>query len=204
MSEVTDPNDTPYIGRSAFGVKIDDSPELRAGVEEARILRPLEFEEKLEAVHRLACGAMANAYERSIRGETEEVRRRAAKIVFQEHSLSDALRQREGCCRYQGAWFFILGYEAQLGDHHLLQAAPVRPRMNTVFNLVSSGERSQVVNIFTSTLEDKALDYSKINPDVYSMAFESKPGYDFFSYHRTGDGRIVMVINPGEHGAVPV
>jgi len=115
--------------------------------------------------------------------------------------LSFALKQKSGCCRYQGALFFVLSYEARLGDHHYLHAARVSPGMNTVFNEVVNGEKRGIVSIFRDSLEDKSLDYSIQNPAVYRSAFKTLPGYTFYSYHRTPDGYI-MAANPDCHGNV--
>lgn len=188
----------PYIGANAFTVLIDDSPELRELTEKARALRELPFIEKLIASMELALGAMSNAYEAMVAAPDEEERERGKGLVLQKHPLSVALKQKSGCCRYQGALFFILSYEAQLGDHHFLHAARVLPGMNTVFNEVVNDGKSLIVSIFKESLEDKSLDYSMQNPAVYRSAFKTLPGYTFYSYHRTPSG-FALVANPDRH-----
>ena len=42
--------------------------------------------------------------------EAQRQHQRFYDIVFQHHPLSYALEQKAGCCRYQGALFFVLGY----------------------------------------------------------------------------------------------
>jgi len=192
---------SPYIGASAFTVLIDDSPELRELTEKARELRELPFEQKLAAVKGLALGAMSNAYESMVADPDESVRECNKGIVFLKHPLSVALKQKSGCCRYQGALFFVLAFEAQLGDRHYLHAARVFPGMNTVFNEVVNGDKKQIVSIFKESLDDKSLDYSMENPSVYRSAFKTLPGYTFHSYHRTPSG-YVLVSNPDEHADV--
>ena len=212
-----------YIGIEPFTVLIDDSPKLRQLAERARKLKALPFQEKLEAVKRLALDSMVNAYEQMIvlgrkadglEGVTtigsdglvdnseyrtsQEQAERFRNIVFQGHPLSYALEQEAGCCRYQGALFCVLGYEAELGDQHFIQAAPVNRRANTVFNEVVEIGKHHKVSIFTDSLKDKSLDYSRQNPGILDQAFERMPGYNFFSYHRTPSG-LVIVENPNQH-----
>src|SRR3989344_4446391 len=55
-----------YIGIEPFTVLIDDSPKLRQLAEKARELKALPFQEKLEAVKRLALDSMVNAYKQMI------------------------------------------------------------------------------------------------------------------------------------------
>jgi hypothetical protein len=212
-----------YIGIEPFTVLVDDSAKLRKLAERARELKGLPFQEKLDAVKRLALDSMINAYEQMIvwgrkadglegvtdidsDGKVDNSEYRIAQeqqaifrnIVFQDHPLSYALEQKAGCCRYQGALFFVLGYEAELGDQHFVQAAPVNRGVNTVFNEVVQDGKRQKVSIFTDSLENKTLDYSRQNPRILEQAFERMPGYDFFSYHRTQSG-LVMIANPSQH-----
>jgi hypothetical protein len=212
-----------YAGIEPFTVLVDNSSRLRQLVERARELKGLSFGEKLESVKTLALDSMVNAYEQMIiwgrkadglEGVTtigadggadnseyrtaREQQTRFRNIVFQEHPLSHALEQEAGCCRYQGALFFILGYEAELGDQHFVQAAPVNSKANTVFNEVVQDGRHHKVSVFTDSLKDKSLDYSRQNPGILDQAFETMPGYNFFSYHRIPSG-LIMVENPSQH-----
>lgn len=212
-----------YIGIEPFTVKVDDSAQLRDLTARARGFRDLPFEEKLREVKRLANDAMVNASEQMVvwgRKENElklitslptqreqharelrEVSALHAKyqgIVMTSHPLSHALEQQAGCCRYQGALFFVLGYEAGLGDRHFIQAVPVNERVNSVFNQVYDGETMHTVSIFLESLVDKGLDYSRPNPKVFEQAFRNLQGYNFYSYHRGSNG-LVLVENPDKH-----
>ena len=205
-----------YIGIEPFTVLVDDSSKLRQLAEKARGLRGLPFKEKLEGAKRLALDAMVNAYEQMIVWERKadeseeypvigsdtavdnskaekarEQHKRFRDIVFQGHPLSYALEQGAGCCRYQGALFFVLGYEADLGDQHFVQAAPVNPPFNTVFNEIVHNGQHHKISIFTESLKDKSLDYSRQNPLIFQQAFETFPGFNFYSYHRTPSGLLI-------------
>ncbi len=197
-----------YLEIEPFTVLVDDSLFLETLVRLARTARSLPFAEKLHAVKDLTLGAMVNAYEEMIVwGEAARETKNAnlyneaelyRNLVFQKHPLSTALAQHAGCCRYQGALFFVLGYEADLGDHHFIHSAPINARANTVFNEVVNGDVSHKVSIFTESLRDKSLDYSKQNPKIFEQAFTSRPGYNFYSYHRTPAG-LVLVENRDQH-----
>ncbi|HLD00534.1 MAG TPA: hypothetical protein VJC39_02215 [Candidatus Nanoarchaeia archaeon] len=202
-----------YIGIRPFTVLVDDSTSLKQLAQEAKKLRYLPFPLKLEEVKKLTLGAMVNAYEQmlvwgkkmeSMVQLTEAFKnpeefemadhqhQKYKDIVFQGHSLSYALEQQSGCCRYQGALFFVLGYEADLGDSHLIQAAPVRAGVNTVFNEVVSGGQSHKVSIFTDSLQNPSLNYLRHNPRIFEQALEIRPMWDFYSYHHTSDGLVII------------
>ena len=185
------------IGKTAFTVEIDESPELEQLINEARKLRLLPFEEKLTAVKKLCVDAMENAYE-GISDPDQTKSANCRNIVYSKHPLSKALKEKQGCCRYQGALFFILAFEADLGDAHFLQAAPVKHGMNTVFNELVHNEKRQIISIFNESLKDKSMDYSSVNPNVYQQAYMHLLGHTFYSYRRTDDG-LVMVANLNEH-----
>ena len=201
-----------YLEIEPFTVLVDDSPQLQTLVQQAQAARSLPLREKLRAVKDLTLGAMVNAYEQMIvlgeaarkattadaYNEAKQKREEHQNLVFQKHPLSHALQQNAGCCRYQGALFFVLGYEADLGDHHFIHAAPINTRANTVFNEVVERDTSHKVSIFTESLQDKALDYSRQNPKIFEQAFTSRPGYNFYSYHRTPAG-LVLVENLDRH-----
>ncbi len=212
-----------YIGIKPFTVVVDDSPQLRELTSKAKELKYLPFSEKLADVKGLALDAMMNAYEQMIvwerkvselegmtiidgNGNVDNTEYKTASeqhekfkdIVFQGHPLSYALEQKAGCCRYQGALFFVLAYEANLGDQHFLQASPVNSRVNTVFNEVIHNGEHHKISIFTESLEDKSLDYSRENPKIFEQVFKQIPGYNFYSYYRRPSG-LVMVENPNQH-----
>lgn len=188
-----------YIGISPFTVEIDDSTELRSLAQKAGELRSLPFSEKLEAVKVLAINAMSNAYEGMLTDPDPRERVRYRDIVLKTHPLSVALEQNAGCCRYQGALFFVLGYEADLGARHFLQTAPVNPSLNTVFNQVIEDEKAYTISVFTESLKDKSLDYSRQNPRVFDQAVKHLFGVDFYSYHRNKDGKLILVSNSSTH-----
>ncbi len=201
-----------YLEIEPFTVLVDDSPQLQSLVEQARAARSLPFAEKLQAVKDLTLGAMVNAYEEMLvsgktareattiasRNEAEQKQEHYRNLVFQKHPLSTALDKQAGCCRYQGALFFVLGYEADLGDQHFIHAAPVNRYVNTVFNEVVEGDATHKVSIFTQSLKDKAFDYSQQNPKIFDQAFASLPGRTFYSYHRTESG-LVIIENQDQH-----
>lgn len=195
-----------YLGIDPFTVLVDNSPQLQALVEQAQAARSLPFPEKLQTVKDLTLGAMINAYEEMLvwgkaareattiatQSEAEQKQEHYRNIVFQKHPLSTALAKQTGCCRYQGALFFVLGYEADLGDQHFIHAAPVNRSVNTVFNEVVNGDATHKVSIFTQSLKDKAFDYSQQNPKIFDQAFASLPGRTFYSYHRTPSGLLLV------------
>jgi len=201
-----------YLGIEPFTVLVNESSQLQRLVQQAQSVRSLPFQEKLRAVKDLTLDAMVNAYEQIIvwgeaarkattadaYNEAKQKQEHYQNLVFQKHPLSTALAQHAGCCRYQGALFFVLGYEADLGDHHFIHAAPVNQRVNTVFNEVVDGDTSHKVSIFTESLKDKLLDYSRQNQKIFEQAFTSRPGYNFYSYHRTPAG-LVLVENRDQH-----
>lgn len=187
-----------YKGIESFGVKIDECPELDRLAAKARKLRKLPFPERLEAVTQLAVNAMINAYEQMQTNPNPRKRELCEDIVVNPHSLGFALENRAGCCRYQGALFFALGYEADLGDTHFIQAAPVRKGLNSVFNEVYERENRHIVSIFLRSLKDKSMDYSRQNPDVFNQAHEKIADFQRFSYHRTPEG-LIIVSNPEVH-----
>ena len=94
--------------------------------------------------------------------------------------------------------FFVLGYEAQLGESHFLQAAPVSTGINTVFNQIVQNKEVHTVSIFTESLKDKSYDYSVKNPRVFEQVFRKVPGLNMYSYHTTSEG-VVIVSNRDEH-----
>ena len=211
-----------YIGIEPFTVLVDDSVQLQDFAAQARELKDLPFPEKLAAVKKLALDSMVNAYEQLLvwgkkgrdlesafqktgdRDKKNEMYQayqeadRFKKIVFEKHPLSYALQKAAGCCRYQGTLFFILGYEAELGEKHFMHTAPVNGQIRTVFNEIVQGGEEHKVSIFTESLKDKSFDYSRQNPNIFEQAIETLPGYNFYSYHRTPNG-LVMIENPSRH-----
>jgi len=198
-----------YIGIKPFGVLIDDSPELQDLTERARKISGAPFDDKLSILTAMAVDSMINAYEQWKTNPDKEKAEAHRKMVWEQHTLSDALRQRSGCCRYQGALFFVLGYEADLGDRHFIQQAPVNPDaitngMRSVFNDVEHGSRLRHVSIFKESLIDPTLDYSRQNPEVFDSAIgfsfpESNPSprvdpwrMTHYSYHRTESGLVIV------------
>ena len=115
--------------------------------------------------------------------------------------------------------FFALGYEADLGDKHFLQQAPVIPTVipgllsggpRSVFNDIVHDGKLHHVSIFKESLQDKSFDYSQKNPQVFESAIgfgypkrNTSPrvdnlGMEHFSYHRLESG-LVIVSETAEH-----
>lgn len=182
-----------YIGLIPFGVLIDDSSELKRLVESARKVRSLSFEKRLQNVKGLALESMENAYE-GIESHPDMERRNVLQsIVYESHPLSYALKQRAGCCRYQGVLFFILGFESNLGSRHILQSAQVSGSLHTVFNDVfDDAGKLYRVNIFTESLKNKSNDYSTINPRIYDCIDTHMSGVLFYSYYRRGKDLVIV------------
>ena len=173
-----------YIGIEPFTVKVDQSPELEALIEKARELRQLPFAEKLAGVKELSIDALVNAYEEMLTGNVE-----AGNIVCNKYSLNHALQEKLGCCRYQGALFFVLGYEAELGDKQFISFAEVG-NLNTVFNEVFEDGRAERVSIFTESLKNKdKYDYSKHANWKTEQVY---PGLNFYSYQKTPKGMVIV------------
>ncbi len=187
-----------YIGINPFTVLVDESLELSYLTEKARQLSSLDFKQKLNKVKKLSLEAMTNAYEMMLNGINLKEKEKGKDIVMNSYPLSYALKQKAGCCRYQGALFFVLGYEADLGDKHFIQGAPVNQRTNTVFNEIIQDKKLYQISIFTESLKDKSLDYSKQNPKVFKQAFKKIQGLGMYSYHRTKKG-LVLILNPESH-----
>ena len=226
-----------YIGIEPFTVLVDESQELTQLVSRARELRNLHFPEKLVAVKKLVLGAMINAYEAMLQPRTVideyEVLDRHKKTVTTVQSgednsaeidkyrkivmpnanepnlpLSGALKEKAGCCRYQGALFFVLGYEANLGDRHFLHVAPMDPKAaeihgiqkvaKTVFNEIFDGNSRHPVSIFRESLKNPRNDYARKNPRLFDNPLVELLGFTFYSYHQTPAG-LTLVANPNGH-----
>ena len=187
-----------YIGQEAFSVLTDDSTALQKLVKQARSLRELCFAEKLKALKQIAVESMENAVEGlDARGAKA---RQCEEVVFNKHPLSYALEKKLGCCRYQGALFFVLAYEAQLGDRHYLQVSRVNRRANSVFNDVIAPDGTlHHVSIFKESLKDKSLDYSVANPCVFDEPYNSYCGSNHLSYHRADDNELVIISSTDWH-----
>jgi len=181
-----------YMRVEPFGVLIDESNELKLLVDKARKLRTLPFRDKLNGTKELALASMENAYEGMFTHPDLQRRKLMESMVLGKHSLGEALKNRAGCCRYQGVLFFVLGYESDLGSRHLLQSADVNGRLHTVFNDVHDDGNHHRVNIFTESLKDKKYDYSRINPRVYENVDTFWPGLLFYSYQRRGNELVIL------------
>lgn len=118
------------------------------------------------------------------------------KIIYEYQPMSFALEHKAGCCRYQAALFFVLGYEADLGDKHFIQYAQFDPKVISVFNDVVHEGRLYRVSNFRESLKDKSLDYAERNPDLYKHVLQELKGDFFVSYHRGKDGKLVIIKNP--------
>ena len=212
-----------YLGLDLFHVFVDQSPRLEELAASARDLRELSFDEKLARTKELACGAMVNCYELWKDSSDPDVRARNGHIVENSLPLSVALDKRAGCCRYQGALFFVLAYEADLGQEHFLQQATVQRSLvefdgstkrggfaRSVFNDVVSLDGSiHHVSIFDATMTNPQHRYARKNPGVFNCAIGfvipdqiapaiDKTGQLLFSYHRMPSG-LVIVSEEGRH-----
>lgn len=212
-----------YIGITPFTVKIDDSPQLQKLAEQARDLRDLPFPDRLTAVKKLALDAMVNALEQmkvygkqkddlkavttqNASSQVDNSQYRHAKseeerfldIIVGGHPLGYALEQKAGACIHQSALFFVLAYEADLGDQHFIQAVPLSPGTNTAFNELVYGDQTYFVSIFIESLQGDSLNYLIRNPDIFAEKLESVPGFNMYSYHRRPSG-LVIAENPTRH-----
>ena len=171
-------------------------------VGQAKDLRGLDFSDKLDAVKDLSVGAMRNAYELWQQGGegAEEFR----NIVMNLHPLSEALDKEAGCCRYQGALFFVLGYEADLGNHHFLQSARIGHQVSTVFNEVYNGRERHIVSIFRDSLTDICFDYSRGDDGIFDRAKLSMPGRTFYSYHGLATGSKILTVENSRPSSIVV
>ena len=199
-----------YLNIKPFGVLIDESPELEKLASQARALRNLPFNEKLDKLKTIAVNSMVNAYEQWKVNPIKIQKEFYQSMVQESHTLSEALKTKAGCCRYQGALFFVLGYESDLGDIHFLQQAPVDPvnleygSLRSVFNDIIEKRKIHHISIFKESLNDKSFDYSKSNPNVFESAIgfgwpKSNPcglsdpwKETHYSYHRTNNGLIIL------------
>ncbi len=220
-----------YFGIKPFGVLVDESPELESLISQVRELREKPFEEKLNALKKLTLDSMINAYEQMVtlpQGDQKEFFKDI--VVTPDHPLSYALEHKAGCCRYQGALFFVLAYEADLGHKHFIQQAPVNPdefkygtdralacnNMRSVFNDLIHNNQIHHISIFKESLKDKSLDYSIKNPRVFESAIgfgwpqdNPSPIIDpwkmrHYSYHRTEDGLIIVSEDSRHVPRIPV
>lgn len=172
------------IGLDVYGVKIDDSVELKSLISKAENYKDLPFEEKLNAVKELAKNAMSNAYENYRNApEGSDEKRKFHDIVFTQHSLGDALKEGTGCCRYQAVLFLILGAAAKLGDKHYVQSSPITSELNTCFNDVVYQGNTHHVSIFYESLKDKKNNYTQ-DPTIYDCPTTLKVGRAFLSYEQ--------------------
>ena len=197
MASISEIPASPFLGMNAFaqtneftrdeGVQIDDSPELRGLVAEASKMKELPFDEKLEAVRKLAKDAMENAWEGYCKSDSNSSRKEFYKrIIFETHPLSEALQRKAGCCRYQAALFLVLSAAANLGDAHYLQSAPISRKISTCFNDVVEKGRVHHVSIFCDSLKDPKLNYSP-DGDLFATPHFLKIGSTFLSYKTEND-----------------
>lgn len=100
-------------------------------IEEAITYQYLEFQDKLIKVKNLVKRALPiNAY------ENREKDIKYYSLVFDCHSLSDALELKAGCCRYLTILFYILGGVSHLGYHHMMRFSKINESFFTCFNLI--------------------------------------------------------------------
>lgn len=184
-----------YMGQCAYTVKIDESEELSALIKEAEQLKELPFTEKLEAIQQLTIKAMANAWE----GMQKDKDPTCTSIVLETHPLSDALKQRLGCCRYQSICFLILGAAANLGTKHYQQSTPINRDLQTCYNDVYDEKGTMHhVSIFAASLKDQQHSYIK-NPGIFEKPNEVLRDQDFLAYEVDGNGVCTRYSRRGCH-----
>ncbi len=177
-----------YYEINAFTVRIDHSERLNTLIAEARALRPLSHHEKIEQLKKITGNSLRNAYELMVLGSVPDEQALGIDLVRRTHPLSYALEKGAGSCRYQGALFFVLGYEAELGDEHHLQVAFVNGEQcpNSVFNeVVHLGQRKSI-SLCAETLQRQELDFTRHNPFALRHPYTKIPGMTFYSYQKTG------------------
>lgn len=180
-----------FIGQEPFGVKIDESQELTTLVTEAKKHKDETFEQKLISITDLACGAMKNAYERYATDPSDS---KARSIVFEGHSLSEALKEKLGCCRYQATLFLILGEAANLGKKHYLQFASVGGAFCCFNDVIDDKDNLHHVSIFRQTLSDKA----EGAPAIFDRPVKFNNFTPFLAYTNE-DGNMVRYAASGSH-----
>lgn len=192
-------NSSDLMNCELYGVKIDDSEELQSLKAKAKTYKELPFDEKLEAIKHLTLSSMRNAWEGSKTAESP-LKEKYKSMVFSQHPLSDALKDKMGCCRYQAILFFILASEAHLGEQHFIQSTPIDARISTCFNDIIHEGRTYHVSIFSDSLENKQLNYTQDN-QVYEKATRYDPLRFFLSY-KTYEGQITYQIQQGSHAGI--
>jgi hypothetical protein len=184
-----------FIGQTAYGVEISPSEELTALLKEAEMAQDLPFEEKLKVIQNLAINAMQNAWEGMSKGDKNGLSR---SMVYDRHSLTDALKHQLGCCRYQATLFFILGAQAKLGSKHFLQSANLGG-LNTCYNDVyDENNILHRVSIFALSLSDPANTYVK-DTSVFDSPNRSLPGQSFLAYTVDKAGNCTRYCRPHAH-----
>lgn len=201
MASLTNPQNnhliSSYFGQSPYGVLIEPSKELTALLDTARETRGLPFTTKLSLITELARSSMRNAYEGMLTGD-EATKAKCSSMVMKPHSLTEALQESLGCCRYQATLFFLLALEAELGSKHYLQSAPIGG-INTCFNDVYD-ETGVVhhVSIFTKSLSDQRYNYST-DPQIFERPNDYLPDNPFLAYTKSEDGQCMLYCKQGSH-----
>jgi hypothetical protein len=167
------------VGERMFTVDVDNSPALEKLINEAKDLRHLPFNEKLSRVQALTIKALpVNSVESACNGD-----KKARSLVYETHPLSDALEVSSGCCRYQGALFFILGREAELGNSHYMFTQRMGSRMFTVYNVVfdETGNR-HLVSIYNQTLSPEAKQTLGYPEPTQTQPDDFAAGQQYYAY----------------------
>ncbi len=184
-----------YIGQCSYTVTIDESQELSDLIAQAEELKDLPFAKKLDAVQQLTIKAMDNAWE----GMQKDKNITCRSIVDETHPLSDALREKLGCCRYQSACFLILGAAANLGTKHYLQSTPVSGQLQTCYNDVVDEEgKVHHVSIFSASLKDQRYSYIN-NPHIFENPNTILKDQSFLAYEVDNNGICTRYSRQGCH-----
>jgi hypothetical protein len=165
-----------------FTVGIDASDKLEALRQEARGLQALPFEKKLKALNELVVGALPkNSVEQAAEGDQH-----ALDTVYKEHPLSRALKSGSGCCRYQGALFFILGEEARLGESQFVLTQTKGPGFYTVYNVVNDDAGARhLVSIYNQTLSPDAKPKLGYPEPAHAEPHDFAAGQEYYGYIQT-------------------
>ena len=174
------------IGENAFTVAIDQNDRLNDLRSQARVLRGLSFQARVDALMALTLAALG---ENAVALATADP---AAKdLVYSVHPLSDALISEKGCCRYQALLFFILAHEAKLGISHSLLTQRLGQSFFSVYNLVfDESHQGHVLSLYNESLRDPE-DRKKFGYPIPSgnpmMGYDFSRQQNYYAYISTNE-----------------
>ncbi|RMD66844.1 hypothetical protein D6817_03195, partial [Candidatus Pacearchaeota archaeon] len=220
-----------YFGLDVCGARVGASERFGELVVRARGLRGRGFEEKFDELREIVRGELANVYEESewwgakydelrrnvfnrwrMRREIEYAKRQSEKfdyLLSSNYSLREALEARAGCARAHALLFFVLGYEAELGERHFICARKNRSmgsrtrELWDAFNGVVWQGQTKLVNLAQESLMDKSFGKGGVVKDFLfelgKLARESVRGENgawevVCSYNLTPEGLTVVEV----------